>query len=61
MADTSFLICLNVVLKLFKRYELGGVEFFVMNVVKYIDIERGEVCYDGICSVLQGSIIFSAE
>jgi len=48
---------LNVVLKLLKRYELG-VEFFVMNVAKYVGIERGKVCYDGIYSVLQGSIIF---
>jgi len=49
---------LNVVLKLFKRYKLGGVEFFVMKIVNYIGIERGEVCCDGICNVLQGSVIF---
>lgn len=49
---------MNVVLKLFKRYKLGDVEFFVMNVVKYRDIERVEVCYDGMCNVLRGSIIF---
>jgi hypothetical protein len=50
---------LNVALKFFKRFNFnGGVEFFAMNVVMYIGVERGEVCYDGICSVLQGSIIF---